>query len=789
MASLPCPPLPRRLLSLLPLGLLMYLVMLYVSHAPAPGLVNQYAASSDSLTAASSVRSDSGTGYQGTGYQGYQPHDPPRQHDTLPHSSSQSEAQISPAYEPSLSADQLASLGLLKNVPKEEEPAKISRSVIDENRPAEVVWDQDGPYNNKPVVSDPEDDAGILEFVNNNSPVASKLDAVDSVAPQGIKSLDDSSINNYPVYRSPGDNVAVLQGEPSYDGIEVQQSDKDLTNGESQVNDISGLSLSQVGIVNDDIDLANDGALAANRNLINTDDMYRQSLEQIIDLQNVHENSDSKSISTRNAGRKLQASHTGSLALKSSSADIEMAVQQQLDPNPANSVIIQDQQLQIQNSGDSQAKEDTKSKLQSSAQEAGDAAPEEHREVRISASTSSVSVSSSQGNQSKPEDKQQHKPEDKPEDKVDGKPEEKSEDKPEEKTKVVSSEPGKEQSKASSAPPQKEAVDAKEAAKAKEATPAKAKEVTPAKAKEAPPAKAATKKIVEKKAGSGIAINYLKNKNKIKDVYAPGFRVAHPDQCPRMGQGTKLLAFITSAPGHSSHRTAIRQTWGSFANRKDITMIFVIGTTTNKEHQTMVDHENRLFGDVVQSNNVDSYQNLTLKTAAMFEWAKTYCPRAAFMLKTDDDMFINMPLLLSYIDSKRNQSRSIFGRLAKGWKPIRNKKSKYYVDIGSYSKTTYPDFLTGPAYLFTRDIVTDVYNRVLDTPFFFLEDVLVTGIVSEALKIKRIGEARFRNERVRTSQICKLLQAISIHMVKYEEQFKIYEITMNGQTKCKQKKQ
>ena len=216
-------------------------------------------------------------------------------------------------------------------------------------------------------------------------------------------------------------------------------------------------------------------------------------------------------------------------------------------------------------------------------------------------------------------------------------------------------------------------------------------------------------------------------------------------------------------------------------------MVFVIGRTSNADHQTMVDHENRLYGDVIQSNIVDSYQNLTLKTTAMFEWAKTYCPRAAFILKTDDDMFINMPLLLSYIDSKRNSSRSIFGRLAKGWKPIRNKKSKYYVDISSYSKANYPDFLTGPAYLFTSDIVTDVYNKVLDTSFFFLEDVLVTGIVSEALKVRRVGEARFRNERVRSNQTCKLLQAISIHMVKYEEQFKIYEITMNGQTKCKQK--
>ena len=255
--------------------------------------------------------------------------------------------------------------------------------------------------------------------------------------------------------------------------------------------------------------------------------------------------------------------------------------------------------------------------------------------------------------------------------------------------------------------------------------------------------------------------------------------------CPNNGRDLKVVVLITTAPDHERHRTAVRQTWGHFSMRKDVTMAFVVGRTNKPEVQNIIDKENTFFGDVIQANFIDHYSNLTLKTVSMFEWAKTYCSEAPFILKTDDDMYINMPLLFSFIDSKKNEKRVMYGRLAKGWKPVRNKKSKYYIDTATFSNPRYPDFVTGPAYLFTNDIVDEIYNKILNTTFFTLEDVLLTGVVAESLKIKRIGDSRFRNEKIKLNDTCKLIQTISIHMVKYEEQFDIYKRIMDGKTKCK----
>ena len=50
--------------------------------------------------------------------------------------------------------------------------------------------------------------------------------------------------------------------------------------------------------------------------------------------------------------------------------------------------------------------------------------------------------------------------------------------------------------------------------------------------------------------------------------------------------------------------------------------------------------ESDLHGDLAISSNIDTYQNLTLKTLSAFRWMQTFCSSADFILKIDDDMFI-----------------------------------------------------------------------------------------------------------------------------------------------------
>ncbi|XP_067623250.1 uncharacterized protein [Eurosta solidaginis] len=273
----------------------------------------------------------------------------------------------------------------------------------------------------------------------------------------------------------------------------------------------------------------------------------------------------------------------------------------------------------------------------------------------------------------------------------------------------------------------------------------------------------------------------------LKEFYETGHlseEINFAKVCPKNGEELKLLILITSAPNHGEARLAIRQTWAHYGTRRDVSIAFVLGRTENQSIYKELSIENFIYGDMIRGNFIDSYSNLTLKTVSTLEWVDAHCRQAKFILKTDDDMFINVPKLLQFIDGHAKQKRVIYGRLAKQWKPIRNKKSKYYVSTEQFSQPIFPAFTTGPAYLLTSDVVHSLYERALQQVYLKLEDVFTTGIVAQQLGIKRVHANEFLNRRIAFNP-CNIRKLISVHMIKSNEQFDLWKKLLDKSTKCK----
>lgn len=268
------------------------------------------------------------------------------------------------------------------------------------------------------------------------------------------------------------------------------------------------------------------------------------------------------------------------------------------------------------------------------------------------------------------------------------------------------------------------------------------------------------------------------------ELYESGHSEPNAELCPAMGENVRLLVLVTSAPTHYDARMAIRHTWGHYGMRRDTVVAFFLGATGDQGTEEQLMGENTLFGDLIQGRFVDSYNNLTLKTISILEWVDTYCPQASFVLKTDDDMFINVPKLMQFMDKHSHDKRHIYGRLAKKWKPIRNKKSKYYVSPNQYLPKYFPDFTTGPAYLMTSDVIHDLYEKSLEQTYLKLEDVYTTGIVAQLVKVKRVHVTEFLNRRI-AFNACNIKKAISVHMVKGQEQYDLWKKLMDTNLKCK----
>ncbi|KAE8752398.1 hypothetical protein FOCC_FOCC000870 [Frankliniella occidentalis] len=269
-----------------------------------------------------------------------------------------------------------------------------------------------------------------------------------------------------------------------------------------------------------------------------------------------------------------------------------------------------------------------------------------------------------------------------------------------------------------------------------------------------------------------------------RSIYESGHDVANLEICPDLGRNLQVFIAVTSAPSHREARMAVRQTWGHFQQRSDIAIAFMLGATNNPQLEKSLGEEAAMYNDLIRGRFLDSYNNLTLKTISMLEWVDNYCSEVKFILKTDDDMFINVNKLMAFISKHADVKRTIFGRLAKKWKPIRNKKSKYYVSPQQYKRVVFPDFTTGPAYLMSQDVVHDLYTAALKQMYLKLEDVYTTGIVAHSVNVKRVHVNEFLNKRV-AFNACNIQKGISIHMVKYHEQFDLWKKLLDGRTKCK----
>ncbi|XP_054260018.1 uncharacterized protein LOC128984702 [Macrosteles quadrilineatus] len=54
--------------------------------------------------------------------------------------------------------------------------------------------------------------------------------------------------------------------------------------------------------------------------------------------------------------------------------------------------------------------------------------------------------------------------------------------------------------------------------------------------------------------------------------------------------------------------------------------------------------ESGIYDDIIQEGFVDSY-NLTIKSVMMLKWVQQHCSSARFLMKSDDDIYLNLPAL------------------------------------------------------------------------------------------------------------------------------------------------
>ncbi|XP_065283404.1 beta-1,3-galactosyltransferase 1-like isoform X1 [Dermacentor albipictus] len=244
----------------------------------------------------------------------------------------------------------------------------------------------------------------------------------------------------------------------------------------------------------------------------------------------------------------------------------------------------------------------------------------------------------------------------------------------------------------------------------------------------------------------------------------------------------RRLIFVASAPSHREARNAIRDTWGlhSYVANRNGKVLFLLGRSA---YDMEIKAESQVNGDIVQGNFTDSYNNLTLKSVMMLHWTRSFCPNVEHVMKTDDDVYVNLDNLVHHLEQEMaDQRRWIQGCVKRhAATPLRSAGAGQPlspVDVGTLPKA-HPDFVAGAGYVISGDLVEDLLVASARVKWVPVEDVFVTGRCAALAGVKPETDDRFSCGRP-VKEPCEMAHAFTGHGMTPELMRRTWDAMLSG---------
>ncbi|XP_053388197.1 beta-1,3-galactosyltransferase 1-like [Mercenaria mercenaria] len=199
-----------------------------------------------------------------------------------------------------------------------------------------------------------------------------------------------------------------------------------------------------------------------------------------------------------------------------------------------------------------------------------------------------------------------------------------------------------------------------------------------------------------------------------------------------------ILILITTVSDHFEIRQTLRSTWLNYTrkNTANVRYVFLLGDRSGFALRTSIIKENAKYKDIVKGNFIDSYRNLTYKTMLGLKWTVSFFSKARFVLKTDEDVFVNIPNILKLIYNKSEDFDKTLGRKCTSIQPVeRSVSSNSYIPKSINNNDTYLPFCSGTGYISSMVLIKEIYNVSINVTFFPLEDVYI-GMCAKVLGAK-----------------------------------------------------
>ncbi|RNA18853.1 beta-1-3-galactosyltransferase 1-like [Brachionus plicatilis] len=204
--------------------------------------------------------------------------------------------------------------------------------------------------------------------------------------------------------------------------------------------------------------------------------------------------------------------------------------------------------------------------------------------------------------------------------------------------------------------------------------------------------------------------------------------------CPNQATEIDIVCYVIVKNDDFHSREAIRNTW---ANRKKFPFVntfFVVGISRNESLDKLVVNENEKFGDLLISDFVDSYRNLSYKSITAWKWMSESCQKAKLYVKANAGLLVNFNSIRASLKQNSFQSNSFFCQVMAEQRVDREKSSLYYTPYSEYSNNFYPKYCKNQGTIISNDLVSKLYQGSNKNKNFWLDDIN-TGIIASHLKI------------------------------------------------------
>ncbi|CAH1792449.1 unnamed protein product [Owenia fusiformis] len=247
-----------------------------------------------------------------------------------------------------------------------------------------------------------------------------------------------------------------------------------------------------------------------------------------------------------------------------------------------------------------------------------------------------------------------------------------------------------------------------------------------------------------------------------------------------------LLVVVASVHMDISARHTIRKTWGSKRriNGKNIRTVFHFGTHEIQSYNAIVYNEAKIEKDIIVSSFKENFENMTVHSVMGIKWATQHCPQAKYIIKADDETFLNIPNIVEQLENLNQPKDLIGGRCLK---QNRDEITSKYNPGRSFHQRDYPQYCQGPAYFMSQDVAGDIITIASSIPVIPLEDVYITGLCRAIIQTKPIDVKGFIiPEEKKTLAKCDKIDSLSIPDVGIEEMKELWALVGDGQavTEC-----